>query len=240
MNHLQIIQRYLDEKRSLLEIPDSGYPFVTISRQTGAGAHLLTQALLAELKPRERTDLYRGWHVFDRELFEIVAQDPTLRGALEPLAAERYPSEFKQFMDSLFTGRSDPYLSYKRTFHVVRMLAAIGKVILVGRAGCCVTRDLRAGVHVRLVAPEHRRIFWLMQRYQLTREEARRIVAKLDVDRAKLIKLFFNRNIDDPLLYDVVWNTDQADVRTIAASVMQLIEDRATRKRKSEALAGAV
>ena len=37
MEHLKIIQQFLSEKRSFEDLPEYGFPFVTISRQSGAG-----------------------------------------------------------------------------------------------------------------------------------------------------------------------------------------------------------
>ena len=47
MNHLKILKEHLDDYRAH-PLPDDGFPFITISRQAGAGGHLLLIALLAK------------------------------------------------------------------------------------------------------------------------------------------------------------------------------------------------
>jgi cytidylate kinase len=221
-----LINQFIKEKRNIQDVPDSGFPFVTISRQPGAGGHLLSYVLITDFL-KEHGDLFKGWHVFDKQLCEVVAQDPELNHAMESLAQERYRSEFEEFMETLFTGRSSHYLLYRRTFNVVHMLASIGKVIIVGRAAACVTRHLKAGIHVRLVAPESNRIVWMMKRFKLSREEATRDIHRQESDRRKLLKKFFSRDIDDPLLYDTVWNSGTVDLPEISSSIIQLIKKRA-------------
>lgn len=235
MNHLQIIQRFLREKRAIEELPAGGFPFVTISRQAGAGGHLLSYVILTEFLKYEKQDLFQGWHVFDKQLCEVIAQDPQVQESIEALARERYRPEFRDFVESLFTGKSSQYTLQKTTFKIVRMLAVLGKVIVVGRAGALVTRDMPLGVHIRLVAPEAQRIVWMMRRFKLTKDEARAAVTKQDSDRKKLMRLFFQRDVDDPLIYDAVWNTGNIGMDVICRSVIELIRTRAASKSKSPA-----
>lgn len=228
MNHLKMIQQFLKEKRDFEDLPEYGFPFVTISRQSGAGGHLLAYVILTEfLKHRDNNTVFEGWHVFDKELCEVVARDPLLQNDMEVLVAEKYRSGFNDFVESLFTGRSEQDTLYRTTFKVVRMLALIGKVILVGRGGSLVTADLPQGVHIRLVAPEPHRIVWMMKRFKLNKEDAREAVLKQDADRRKLIKLFFHRDIEDPLLYDMVWNTGKVGLDVITGATIDLIKARA-------------
>ena len=229
MNHLVIIREFLRQPRQWEDAPESGLPFVTISRQSGAGGHLLSYLLLTEFLRYQDEELFQGWHVFDRELCEAVALDPTLHESVEALLTEQYRSEAAEYIDSLFTGRSGQYRLYKTTFRVVRHLARVGKVIIVGRAGACATRGIPNGVHVRLVAPEAQRTLWLMKKMRTTREQARRTMLRHDADRQKAMRAFFNRDVDDPLLYDVVWNTAAVGLEDIARSIIDLLRRRSGR-----------
>lgn len=235
MNHLKIIEKFLREKRSIDELPTTGFPFVTISRQAGAGGHLLSYVILSEFLKYEEQELFEGWHVFDKQLCEVVAQDPHIQDSIETLLKERLKPEFRDFIESLFTGQSSQYTLQKTTFKVLRMLALLGKVIIVGRASSLVTADLPQGIHIRLVAPEPQRIVWMMKRFKLSKEEARTAIAKQDSDRKKLIRMFFHRDIDDPLLYDITWNTGKVGLDVICHSAIELIRVRAAQQAKRTA-----
>ena len=237
MNHLKMIQQFLKERRDFEDLPEFGYPFVTISRQAGAGGHLLAYVILTEfLKKKECNSLFEGWHVFDKELTEVVAKDPLLRTDIEGLVAQKQRTQFNDFVESLYTGRYEQYELQRTTFKVVRMLALIGKVILVGRAGSLVTADLPQGIHLRLVAPEAHRIVWMMKRFKMNKEDAQELVKRQDSDRRKLIKLFFNRDIESPLLYDMVWNTGRVGLDVISAATIELIRQRSSPKVAPSAL----
>lgn len=235
MNHLKLVNQFLDERRDFEDLPDLGFPFVTISRQAGAGAHLLSYVILSEFLKHKESDEFEGWHVFDKDLCEVVAKDPKLQGSMEVLVSEKYRSEFRDFIESLFTGQSSQYLLYKATFKVVRMLAMIGKVIIVGRGSSLVTADLPQGIHLRLVAPKNSRVVWMMKRFKLSKEEAIRAMDKQDADRRKLIKLFFHRDIEDPLLYDAVWNTGKTAMEVITRATVDMISQRVKAAKKAGA-----
>lgn len=226
MNHLKLVRQFLVERRDMEDLPEYGFPFVTISRQAGAGGHLLSYVILSEFLKFKGATLFEGWHVFDKDLCEVVAKDPQLQGSMEVLVAEKYRSEFREFIESLFTGQSRQYLLYKTTFKVVRMLAVIGKVIIVGRGSALVTADLPQGIHIRLVAPKNSRVVWMMKRFKLSKEVANKAIDKQDADRRKLIKLFFQRDIDDPLLYDAVWNTGKVPLEVITRATVDMLRER--------------
>jgi cytidylate kinase len=65
-----------------------------------------------------------------------------------------------------------------------------------------------------------------MKRFKINKEEAREQVKSQDRDRKKLIKVFFNRDIDDPLLYDMVWNTAKVELDVITRATLELINKR--------------
>lgn len=224
MNHLIMIRQFLCEKRAMEDLPDYGFPFITISRQPGAGGLVLSNALTAEFRKLKERPLFEGWHPFNKEVCELVARDPLLQNDIEELMSKQHRSDFNAFVESLFTGRSNELDLERTTFKVVRMLALIGKVILIGRGGALVTADLPQGVHIRLVAPEAYRIVRIMKRYKVGREEAARSIGEQDEARRKLIKMFFHRDIEDPQLYDVVWNTGKVGLDTMIKTTMDLVQ----------------
>ena len=224
MNHLKMIQQFMKEKRDIEDIPGSGFPFVTISRQAGAGGNLLSSVLHGEFLKYRENSLFEGWHVFDKELCDLVARDPLLLNDIEALMARKHSSDFNSFVESLLTGRSEQETLERTTFKVVRMLAMIGKVILLGRGGALVTADLPQGVHIRLVAPEAHRVARVMKSLKLGKMDAHDFLERQDASRRKLIKLFFQRDIDDPLLYDMVCNTGKVGMDVIAQAAMELVK----------------
>ncbi|MFZ5801536.1 MAG: AAA family ATPase [Candidatus Omnitrophota bacterium] len=206
-----------------LDHPTSRFPFVTISRQAGAGAYTLALAVLEEMKQRGGP-LFQGWHIFNHELCERIVEDAQLRVSLGNLITEKYRSEIEDMVCQLVSGESPQMRVVKKIFHCIKTVAAVGKAIIIGRGGVCLTRGLERGVHLRLVAPEAVRIENRMKYLGISADEAKKRIRQEDHDRAKLIKTFFQRDPADPLLYDMVWNTGTVPAEAIAKAVVDRIE----------------
>ena len=227
MDHVAMLKKYL-KSRSPSDA-GSGYPFVTVSRQAGAGGHVLARDIVRAAEAQLPGDLGEGWEVFDHRLCLLIAQDPELSSSFDALLSERYRSEASLVLEELLMGESRQYRTLKRIFQVVHGLCAIGKVVVVGRAGSCVAADLPLHVAVRIVAGRETRVRNMMELLDLPRPDALRAMARQDRERAKLLDDYFSRDINDPLLYDCVLNSDriappnQADI--VVALLKQRIED---------------
>jgi cytidylate kinase len=195
-------------------------PFVTISRRAGAGGHLLAKALLDVFAEQDDAELFGGWQVFDRKLCELVTTDKAYSGSMEVLLAEEYRTRTSELLHQLLNPSIDQDRLMVQVFGVVRAVASMGKAIILGRAGSELTRDMGPAVHLRLIAPEERCVEGMMHHYGLDERTARSRAQRLEASRARLLKSYFRVDIDDPVLYDAVWNTGRVPIRTIAESVV--------------------
>jgi cytidylate kinase len=201
-------------------------PFVTISRQAGAGGRRLAEAIVRALESEKGAPPPSGWQVFDQELCTNVTDDPKLKVLLANLLDERYHSEAEDYISQLLLRTSPQRQVLGRVFETVRKLAMAGKAVLVGRAGVVITRDLPCGVHVRLVAGPDTRVQSVMRRFGLTAVGTEKEIAELDRRRSALFKDYFNKDIDDPLLYDAVFNADSLSLEAIATLVVEMVKRR--------------
>ena len=125
-------------------------PFVTISRQTGAGGHSLANVLIDKFHEQPDKDLFGDWEMFDQKLVAMVADDPDLRVSVEALLGEEYRRATDDFFRQLLTSTTHQDIVMDRVFRLVRVLAEVGKAVIVGRGGSQVTRGLGPSVSVRL------------------------------------------------------------------------------------------
>ena len=207
------------------DVPSRPNGFVTISRQAGALGHSLAHRLV-ERFGEEDDEVFSCWQVFDQRLCEIVAEDPKMAKALDSLLAEEYHTPASDFFRQAIAPTVDQDVLIARVFEVVRTIAATGRAIIVGRAGSEVTRDLPHGVRIRLVAAHDVRVDRLMELNGVDRREAAREAKRIDQHRARLLQARFGIDIDDPLSYDVVWNTGSATVDEIADATVMLVRAR--------------
>lgn len=202
------------------------YPFVSLSRQTGAGGHTLGSAILNEMKAHPGKPLFKDWHLFDREIADRVAKDPDIRVSAKELEEEKYRSEIEDYLEEVFLNKTPQDAVLKKIFECLRSLAKAGKVILLGRAAVCLTRDLPSGIHIRLVASEPRRVSNMQKLLGVDEKYARQMIKEQDESRRRLVRVYFDRDIDDPLLYDAVWNTDYVPIDEIARLLLKMIEEK--------------
>jgi len=231
MKNLEAIARYLNIQAAQMKLTEAEArteprPFVTIARQAGAGGHALAEALLEVFAAQGDTELFAGWRVFDRELCEIVARHPTYSKSLAALVKEEYRPKAQDFFHQLIHSTADQDVVMAEVFRVVSAVAQIGKAVIIGRAGSEITRGYGPGVSLRLVAPEEMRVRRVMDHYGLDEKAARAEAAMLDAGRARLLRTHFKVDIDDPLLYDAVWNTGEVPVHVIAECVAQMLRHR--------------
>src|SRR5687767_8409925 len=121
------------------EPPEQRLPFVTISRQTGAGGASLGEALVQRLNERDRRDIAAGgrpWTLWDHELVDKVAADHNLPASVVESLEETRPTWFGQFLSSLpSTGAAgvshNEFTVYRRVAITVRALAESGRVVIV-------------------------------------------------------------------------------------------------------------
>lgn len=203
------------------------FPFVAISRQAGAGGHALATLLVEKIQAIHAEPLFRGWQLCDQELCQMVAQDPKLKDMVESLRRTEYHSHAEDIIAQFIYGGASQDLVIKKMFQLMRTFALHGKVVLVGRGSSFLTRDLPLGIHVRLEASMESRVKRMMSAFDLTEKKARETVEEKDKAKAELAKTFFHKDVRDPLLYDMIWNTDHVPIGEIAKLLIEMIRDKA-------------
>jgi cytidylate kinase len=232
MNPLEKMKSFLDASQyeearcSCLDFAKGRNPFVTVSREAGAGGHSLAVAILKEVG-KEHSPLYGGWQICDQEICRMIAEEPGLKVYTESLLAREYHSGVEDFLKELLEGDSPQDAVIHRMFGIIRKFAVLGKVVFVGRGAVCLTRDLPLGVHIRLVASLESRIGRMAEYLRVTEKRAREITLEQDQARARLVKTYFDKDIEDPLLYDAIWNTDRAPVDEIAKFTVGMVKRKA-------------
>lgn len=228
MNAAAIIRKYL-KKRAESEDDLGRFPFVTISRQAGSGSRQVAEEIVRQVGGKLDASLAAGWEIFDQELCELMADDPKVGTSLNDLLTEQYRSEMQELVYDMVRGTSRQYRTYKKVFAIVRALGLLGKTIIIGRGGAYVCKDLPLGIHVRLVGSEEKRVEKLAQLMNLDNEESLKTVRELEKGRARLVRDFFDKDINDPLSYNAVFNIDVLSTSEIAALVVDLVRQRMSR-----------
>lgn len=101
--------------------------------------------------------------------------------------------------------------------------AVRGNVVLRGWGATCLLRPVRHVVRVRITRPFEQRVAWLMDHLGTDdREAAESEVRRSDAAHAVRMNAQFGVTWGDPLLYDMVLNTDRLSVDSCVEQILQL------------------
>jgi len=209
---------------------------VTLSRQTGSGAAIVAEKLAAYLQSRAPTSP-ELWRVFDRNLIHKVLEDHHWPARYARFVPEDRTSEFADFMEEMLGAHPPSGKLVQQTAETVLELAREGNVILVGRAANLITRGLPHVFHVRLVASLENRVKRFREGQSIPERTAHRLILEEDRGRKRYVRKYFAEDLDNPLLYDLVLNTDPCTydeaAQVIGEAVLKRFWERARARRRS-------
>jgi len=204
-------------------------PFVTVSRQAGAGGRTFARLLAERLNALDPGP--RPWAVWDRELVEKVAADHHIPESLVEHLGEGHRSPLEQLAVQFAVGADaatmDEHQVYRRVAQTVRGLARAGRAVIVGRGGVYATDDLPGGVHVRLVAPLAQRVRHMAGLLKVPEGDAAAEVDRLDRQREALHRRFWHAKALSPEVFTVTLNTAAVGDEQLVDCVLPLIRARA-------------
>ena len=86
-------------------------------------------------------------------------------------------------------------------------LAARENVVIVGRGGQVILKDIPGILHVRVIAPYATRVRRLMEQKEYEEKTAEQVIRQNDHDSSGFLSTYFRTNWEDSELYDLVINT---------------------------------
>lgn len=203
----------------------SARPFLTLSRESCAGATALGEYLVPLLDEHLGTD-GRSWMFLDKDLLTKALTQHHLPEHLAHFLPEDRLPEIQGLIGEI-VGLHPPLWDLEhRVAEAILQIAKLGGVIFADRAAHLITRCLPAGLHVRLIAPLAARV----QRMQTTRNcdavTATGLLREADRARRRYVQANYGTELDDPHAYDLTINTDQITTATAAELVLCALQAR--------------
>ena len=136
-------------------------------------------------------------------------------------------SHTNNFFRELFTTFSDFYTPSdievkKKITDIILALAYKGRMIIVGRAGAVLTREIRDSFHIKLYAPTKWKIEQVKGHSIVGEEEAKKIINAVDQERMYLRNFFAGESIDQDA-FDITFNCATFSVAEMAGSVLNIL-----------------
>ncbi len=210
-------------------------PAITISRMTGAGGRTIASELVEYLEKWAPVDCH--WTVFDRNLLEKVLEEHHLPRRIAEYMPENHKPMLGDMVEELLGLHPSSWTLVHQTSRTILRLAQMGYVILVGRGANVITATLDSAFHVRLVGSVQKRAERMQELYDVDRHQAEKLIEEQDKGRRRYLKEHFHRDIDDPLLYHLVINTDQVAYDAAARLIGDEVINRFHLERRAEAAA---
>jgi cytidylate kinase len=183
---------------------------LTISREFGSGGREIGQAVADQL----------GYAYLDKER---ILQEIRMIGSRwedwaedldehRPTIWEKYDWSFRGFGALI----QSTILSY----------AVKDRLVVMGRGGSFLLKDIPFALRIRIVAPLESRIVRIMMRASVARETAQWLAEKTDHDRACFIQALYGKHWQEPSEFDLLFDTSQQSLDDIVAIVKNLLLDR--------------
>jgi cytidylate kinase len=163
---------------------------ITISRQIGSLGDQIAKAAAEKL----------GYEYVEKSQISSV-----LSGLGFSLAdIDKYDEKKPSIWQSLTTQKELLVCLFRAA---VYELASRDNVVIVGRGGQVILRNVPGVLHVRILAPRSQRINRLMEQKKCDEKTAKRIMRQNDRDSSGYLNTYFGTNWNDSELYDLVINT---------------------------------
>jgi cytidylate kinase len=191
-------------------------PFVTLSRETCAGATTVGQLLAKEL------DVTLGlgdWLFMDKNLITAALTQHHRPAGIAAHLSEVRQSEITAIVGELIGLHPPLWDLEQEVLESMLQWATIGRVILVGWGSGFVTHKMPGGFHVRLVAPLETRVKRMAAMLGCDETSALAKIREADRGRHRYLKTRFSMDSEDAHLYDMVINTGRVSAETVAKTI---------------------
>ena len=123
------------------------------------------------------------------------------------------------FFDRLISNKPDIFLDLMEA--VIYEVAKKGEGVIIGHGGQFLLRDFGCALHVLIYADWSTRVRHMMEKEEISREVAERLIRKSDDNQAGFFRFAFHRAWNDMSLFDLVISTEKM---TPAAAVDIIVE----------------
>ncbi len=181
---------------------------ITISREMGSGGIPIAHKVAEKL----------GYQLVDGETIMAAAE----AYGLSPEAVEQADEKPPHFVDTL---DSKQFLDLHLIELIILEAALKGNVVIYGRGGQDLLKDVNSVLRTRIIAPFEDRVERWAEREWLDPDRARYLVRKSDQQRAGFIKYYFDRDWDDSVHYDLVINTQRLSEDKAVQVICESVKD---------------
>ncbi len=197
-------------------------PFITLSREYGVGAFELAEKVVHIINDKYKSS--PEWAAYDRSILDKIMDDLGLSESLAQTLTDNSRKKMTDFIQTAFSKFPPQVAVYRKLVETIRTLAIHGNVVIVGRAGNVITRDMTKGFHVRIVAPLSFRADRISRTHNIKHPDAEKLIIEKDAKRDGFIEEYVKHDNREPLNYHIVVNLGQMTVDEAAAAIVNSMQ----------------
>lgn len=205
-------------------------PIVTIRGRLGSGAPEIGRLIASQL----------NIDYIDREIINEVAarlnleEQEIIRKEMPPAKLQERIAEALARGYSIGDGIQGAYLPFSQIplddssylealTSFIRELAQDHSAVIYGRGSQFILRDHPQAIHASIVAPNKVRLKRVMESHGLPEDRAKQEMTRFDSSAREFMKRFFSAEMEDPIQYDMVINTESFSFETAANMIIQAL-----------------
>ncbi|MCX8110321.1 MAG: cytidylate kinase family protein [Syntrophorhabdaceae bacterium] len=185
---------------------------ITISRSYGSAGSLFGKKLAERLGYKYVDDGFLKYLKTNKEAVNFL---------LKNLEDERSPDITDRFTELIHNK------SYFKTAITVALYSLISKtdVVIVGGGAHLILEEYPSRIRIQIIRDINERIFDIMNEKVLSEEDAVDLVNKKDKEKKKFIEFYFDRDLNDPSSFDIIFNASSVKLEH-ALDIMELYAER--------------
>jgi cytidylate kinase len=218
-----VLLEYFEKRLMVSETKRKTNPvFITISRQTACNGNQIAEKLSKRL-----SNINEAWKYINKEILEESSKKLKLKNSkLNNL----FSAEHRSHVDEILSALSNRYYASDRKLkktvsELIRHYAEEGNTIIVGRAGVGITKGMKGGMHIRLVAPLEWRIKALENRKGFENVDAESFIQENDKQKIKLLERLCGLKSDE-IIFDMTLNCEVFEVDQIVDMIIKAVKIR--------------
>ena len=179
-------------------------PLITITESIGCGAMGIARRVADNLN----VSFYGDSNL----------RDQAIRMGLDRSKLHEFQEKIPTWFDRLMGDKPEVYA--KLISSVIYEAAHNGEGVIIGHGSQVLLQDFNCAMHVLVTASRERRISNLMEQRGLSREGAEIVIHKSDKQKEKFFRFAFQRDWDDPSLYDLSVNPGKIGIERAAQTIV--------------------
>lgn len=182
--------------------------FIALSRCEGSRGREVAEMLARRL----------SWPLFDRQILQVMAGDDAIRARLYSSMDERDMSWCEETFRAIMQTEFQKNDYFHRLTETVLCLARKGPGVFVGRAADMILPRDR-GLRIRIVAPHEMCVQHYAEEHDVTPDEARYEIDRIEQERDAFVRHHFHVEPDDQTRYDLIINEERLSLEQIVGLI---------------------